>query len=116
MNAAKIFHSVFLYIVSTLIYLLFTLMWIPYILFKTKNVFLALWYSIKDALTSPKILTLLLSLIVLNSIFAMINTYIMLNPILFFAMTIIYIFFIVHMSLLIFLYYDKKYSYENENE
>lgn len=106
---------IFLFVVSTLIYSLFTLMWIPYLMFRTKNVFVALYYSIIDAFTSPKILTLLISLIIINFIFAIINSYIMLNPILFFIMTIVYIFFIVHMSMLIFLYYDKKYTYENEN-
>jgi len=105
----------FLYVVSTIIYSLFTLMWIPYLVFRTKNVFKALWLSIKDAFTSPKILTLLLGLTILNCIFAVINSYIILNPLLFFIMTIIYIFFIVHMSMLIFLYYDKKYTYEHED-
>jgi len=112
----KLSGWLFLYVVSTIIYLLFTLMWIPYIVFKTKNVFLALWYSTKDAFTSPKILTLLLSLIVINCAFAVINAYIMLNPLIFFIMTILYIFFIVHMSMLIFLYYDKKYTYEHEED
>ena len=90
-------------------------MWVPYLMFRTKNVFKALWYSIVDAFTSPKILTLLLSLIIINFVFAIINSYIMLNPILYFIMTIAYIFFIVQMSMLIFLYYYKKYTYEHED-
>lgn len=104
----------FLYVVSTITYALFTLMWVPYLVFRTKNVFLALWYSITDAFTSPKLLTLLLGLVIINCVFAVINSYIMLNPFLFFIMTVIYIFFIAQMSILIFLYYDKKYTYENE--
>ncbi len=111
----KLSGWVFLYVVSTITYSLFTLMWVPYLVFRTKNVFAALWYSITDAFTSPKILTLLLGLIVINCIFAVINSYIMLNPFLFFIMTIIYIFFIAHMSMLVFLYYDKKYTYEHED-
>ena len=111
----KLSGWLFLFVVSTVIYSLFTLMWIPYLLFKTKNVLLALWYSIKDAFTSPKLITLLLSLIIINCLFAIINAYIMLNPLIFFIMTILYIFFIVQMSMLIFLYYDKKYTYEHED-
>ena len=111
----KLSGWLFLFTVSSMIYALFTLMWIPYLMFRTKNVFKALWYSITDAFTSPKILTLLLSLIIINFIFAIINSYIILNPILYFIMTIIYIFFIVHMSMLVFLYYYKKYTYEHED-
>ena len=111
----KLSGWVFLYVVSTITYSLFTLMWVPYLIFRTKNIFMALWYSIKDAFTSPKILTLLLGLIIINCAFAVINSYIMLNPFLFFIMTMIYIFFIAHMSMLVFLYYDKKYTYEHED-
>lgn len=107
---------IFLFTVSTLIYVLFTLMWIPYLMFRTKNIFKALFYSISDVFTSPKILTLLLNLIMINFIFALINSYIRLNPILFFLSTMIYIFFIVYTSMLIFLYYDKKYTYENDEK
>lgn len=110
----KLSGWLFLFVVSSIIYALFTLMWIPYLMFRTKNVFKALWYSIIDAFTSPKILTLLLSLIIINFVFAIINSYIIVNPILYFIMTIIYIFFIVYMSMLIFLYYYKKYNYEHE--
>ena len=111
----KLSGWLFLFTVSSIIYALFTLMWVPYLMFRTKNVFKALWYSIVDAFTSPKILTLLLSLIIINFVFAIINSYIMLNPILYFIMTIAYIFFIVQMSMLIFLYYYKKYTYEHED-
>ena len=105
----------FLFVVSTLIYALFTIMWVPYLVFRTKNVVLALWYSITDAFTSPKLLSLLLGLVIINCVFAVINSYIILNPILFFIMTIVYIFFIAQMSMLVFLYYDKKYTYERED-
>lgn len=112
----KVSGWIFLFVVSTLIYTLFTIMWVPYLMFRTKNIFKALYYSISDVFKSPKILSLLLSLIIINFVFALINSYIMLNPILFFISTMIYVFFIVHMSMLIFLYYDKKYTYENEDK
>lgn len=97
-------------ICSTLVSFL-TLLWIPEIVYGEKNPYKALWYSTIKILKNFKsgiviyiyISTLIISINILN-------TLLMVYPLLYFFVLILYYYFIVYIVVLIFTYYEQNYT------
>lgn len=96
--------------VSSLMSFLFML-WIPEIVYQTKNPFLALFKSIRKIFAKPwKAVKLFIFMSVLNFVLSFINTFSIINPFLYFVMMIVYFYFLVYMVVLIFSYYDREFE------
>lgn len=95
---------------STLISFLFML-WIPEIVFQTRNPFIALIKSIQKVFSKTwKAIKLFIFMSLLNFILSFINTFSIINPILYFIMMVIYFYFLVYLVVLIFTYYDREFE------
>ncbi len=102
-----------LFLVSTTIMSFLFLLWIPEIVFQTKNPFAALIESIKKIFLKPgKTIKLFIFMTVLNFVLSFINTFSIINPVLYFVMMVIYFYFLVYLVMLIFLYYDREFEEE----
>ncbi len=88
----------------------FTMLWIPEIVYGEKNPFKALIYSIKNIFSDIKNYVLLFSfIIVLYISTCLINTILMINPILYFIVLLISYYFILYVVVLLFSYYEFKF-------
>ena len=98
----------FMVITSVVMYLL--MLWIPEIIYKTKNPIVALYRSLaklfKDFFVSFR-LYIALWLIGFGLLF--VNTFAVLNPFAYVFMSIVLFYFAVYFVVLIFLYYDRKF-------
>ena len=109
--------SLLLMIVTSIVmYLL--MLWIPEIIYKTPNPLVALWNSLvnlfKDFFTSFR---LFISLWLMGFALLFINTFAVINPVAYIIMNLALFYFSVYFVVLIFLYYDRKFSEHNdENE
>ena len=109
--------SLLLMIVTSIVmYLL--MLWIPEIIYKTPNPLVALWNSLvnlfKDFFTSFR---LFISLWLMGFALLFINTFAVINPVAYIIMNLALFYFSVYLVVLIFLYYDRKFSEHNdENE
>ena len=87
------------------------MLWIPEIVFQTRNPFVALLRSIKKIFVKfGKSLKLFIFMTVLNFVLSFVNTFSILNPILYFIMMVIYFYFLVYLVVLIFFYYDSEFE------
>ena len=105
----------FMVVTSIIMYLL--MLWIPEIIYKTQNPFAALWKSIaklfKDFFTSFK---LYISLWLMGFALLFINTFAVINPIAYIVMSIALFYFSVYFVVLIFLYYDRRFMEQVDDE
>lgn len=100
-----------LFLGSTTILSFLLLLWVPEIVFSKRNPFVALVNSVKKIFKKfGKSLKLFIYISVLNFVLSFINTFSMLNPILYFIMTVVYFYFLVYVVMLIFLYYDREFT------
>lgn len=100
-----------LFLAATSITSFLVMLWIPEIVFKTKNPFKALLNSVKKIFQKPaKALKLFIFMSVLNFVLSFINTFSIINPILYFIMMVVYFYFIVYLVVLIFSYYDREFE------
>ena len=100
-----------LFLAATTILSFLFMLWIPEIVFKTPNPFKALVYSIKRIFSKPmKSFKLFVFMTVLNFVLSFINTFSIINPILYFIMLVVYFYFLVYIVMLIFLYYDREFG------
>lgn len=94
----------------SIIFTFFTLMWIPEVVYKNKNPFLALISSIKKIFFTFKDYILLFSfVIVLYTSVCIINSILMLNPILYIAVLLISYYFVLYLVVLLFSYYEYEF-------
>ena len=106
--------SLLLMIVTSIVmYLL--MLWIPEIIYKTPNPLVALWNSLvnlfKDFFTSFR---LFISLWLMGFALLFINTFAVINPVAYIIMNLALFYFSVYLVVLIFLYYDRKFSEHND--
>ena len=105
----------FMVVTSIIMYIL--MLWIPEIIYKTQNPFAALWKSIaklfKDFFTSFK---LYISLWLMGFALLFINTFAVINPIAYIVMSIALFYFSVYFVVLIFLYYDRRFMEQVDDE
>ncbi len=96
--------------VTTIISFLFML-WIPEIVYQTRNPFMALVNSVKKIFKKiGKSLKIFIFLTVLNFILSFLSTFSLINPFLYFVVTVIYFYFLVYIVMLIFSYYDSEFE------
>lgn len=87
------------------------MLWIPELVYKTKNPLIALFKSVVKIFKKPwKAVKLFIFMSVLNFVLSFISTFSILNPILYFIMLIIYFYFLVYLVVLIFSYYDREFE------
>ena len=87
------------------------MLWIPEILFQTKNPLTALFKSIGKIFKKPmKSIKLFLFITILNFVISFVNTFSMLNPFIYFVMMVMYFYFLVYLVMLIFTYYDREFT------
>ena len=98
---------------SFVMYLL--MLWVPEIIYKTKNPILALWRSVvkvfKDFWNTSR---LFLSLWFSGFAILFVYTFAVINPLAYILVSILMFYFTVYLTVLVFLYYYKKYMAKNE--
>ena len=95
--------------VTSLLSFLFML-WIPEIIYKSKNPFMAIFRSIKKVFVKPwKAIKLFIFTSILNFVLSFINTFSFVNSAIYFIMMLIYFYFLVYLVVLLFLYYDREF-------
>ena len=86
------------------------MLWVPEIIYKTRNPFIAIFKSIKKVFQKCwKSLKLFISISLINFVLSFINTFSVVNPIIYFVMMLVYFYFLVYLVVLIFLYYDREF-------
>lgn len=87
------------------------MLWIPEIMYNTKNSFIALFSSIKKIFKKPlKSIKLFIFITILNFVLTLINSFSMISPFIYFLIMILYFYFLVYLVVLIFTYYDREFS------
>lgn len=103
----------FMLATSFVMYLL--MLWVPEIIYKTKNPILALWRSVvkvfKDFWNTSR---LFLSLWFSGFAILFVYTFAVINPLAYILVSILMFYFTVYLTVLVFLYYYKKYMAKNE--
>lgn len=103
----------FMLATSFILYLL--MLWVPEIMYKTKNPILALWRAVvkvlKDFFNTSR---LFLSLWFSGFALLFVYTFVLIYPVPYIIISILMFYFTVYLTVLIFLYYYKKYVVENE--
>ena len=95
--------------ITSLLSFLFML-WIPEIIYKSRNPFMAIFRSVKKVFSRPwKAIKLFIYTSLLNFILSFINTFSFVNPVIYFIMMLIYFYFLVYLVVLLFLYYDREF-------
>lgn len=101
-------NLLFLAVSSILSYLM--LLWLPEMLFKTKNPFKAFFTSVAKIFKKPlNTLKLFLYLTFVNFLLSFISTFALFNSFIYMLMMIVYFYFMVYAFVLIFLYYDNEF-------
>jgi len=102
-----------LFIVASALFSFFTFLWVPEIIYSTKNPFMALIYSIKKIFQKfLKTIKLFLFIMLLNFVISFISTFAMFNPFVYLLTMIIYFYFLVYVIVLIFIYYESEFVKE----
>jgi len=87
------------------------MLWIPEIVYKTRNPFMALINSIGKIFRKPwKAIKLFIFITVLNFILSLLNTFSFFNPLTYFILLVLYFYFLVYLVVLIFTYYDREFE------
>lgn len=96
--------------VSSLVSFMFML-WIPEIVFLTPNPFKALFASVRKIFSKFfKSFKLFIFMTVMNFLLSFVSTFSIVNPFLYFVMTVIYFYFLVYMVVLLFTYYEREFT------
>lgn len=99
-----------LFMLATSVVMYLLMLWIPEIIYKTPNPLVALFRSIGKLFKDFwKTLGIFVSLWFAGFVLLFIYTFAVIYPIFYILVSIIMYYFIVYMTVLIFLYYDKKY-------
>ena len=87
------------------------MLWIPEIVYKTRNPFMALINSIGKIFCKPwKAIKLFIFITVLNFVLSLLNTFSFFNPLTYFILLVLYFYFLVYLVVLIFTYYDREFE------
>lgn len=106
-------NMLFMFGTSILSFLL--MLWVPEIIYCTKNSFIALFKSLKKLFVKfHKSIGLFIYLAFLNIIISFVNTFAVLHPLIYMILMIVYFYFMVYVVVLIFSYYDKEFNKREE--
>ncbi len=101
-------------IIGAIIISFITMLWVPEIVYSQKNPYKALFLSIKKVFKSfwkSLGLFIFINFIIISC--TILNTLLMINPILYFIVLIVYYYFLVYIVVLLFEYYEQTYLKEN---
>jgi hypothetical protein len=99
-----------LFIAGTSVMSFLIMLWVPEVMFLTKNPLAALFYSLKKLFNKPlKPLLVFLFIMALNILLSFISTFAILNQVLYMVMMITYFYFIVYAVVLLFTYYEQEF-------
>lgn len=102
-----------LFMAATSVVMYLLMLWVPEIIYKNSNPIVALFSSIvklfKDFWNSFRIF---LSLWLSGFALLFIYTFAVINPVFYLIVSVLIYYFIVYLTVLIFLYYDRKYNHE----
>jgi len=100
-----------LFMIATSVIMYLLMLWIPEIMYKTANPFKALFTSIAKLFKDFRnTFGIFISLWLMGFALLFIYTFAVINPLSYILVSIIMYYFIVYLTVLIFLYYDKKYA------
>lgn len=106
-----------LFMAGTTVLSFLLMLWIPEMLYQTKNPFMALFKSLKKLFVRfHKSIALFIYLTFLNIVISFANTFAIIHPLIYMAMMIIYFYFLVYVVVLIFSYYDDEFNNKQEKE
>lgn len=104
-----------LFMIATSFVMYLLMLWMPEIMYKNTNPLTALFGSVGKLFRDFwNTLGMFLILWFIGFLLLFIYTFAIINPILYLLISIVMYYFIVYLSILIFLYYDNKYVEENE--
>lgn len=107
----KLFKMEMIFVAFSAIFSYLFMLWIPEIVYATKNPFKAIFKSIKKVFKKPwKLFKLFIFTWSLNLVLSFANTFSLINPIIYFIMMILYFYFIVYLVVLLFLYYEREFT------
>ena len=87
------------------------MLWIPEVIYKTRNPIVALWKACVKIFQKPwKAFKLFLFISVTNIILSFTSTFAMSNALIYFIMLVIYFYFVVYVVVLVFSYYEKEFE------
>jgi len=100
-----------LILTSTSVLSFLLMLWIPEMVYKTRNPFFALGRSVKKIFVKfVKSLKLFLFITLLNIVLSFVNTFSFVSPIFYFITMVLYFYFLVYLVVLIFNYYDNEFE------
>lgn len=104
-----------LFMVATLVIMYILMLWIPEIIYRSKNPLIALFASIEKVFKDFKKTSLIfLILWIMGFILLFIYTFAIINPIAYMIISVVMYYFMMYVAILIFLYYDKRYVDDHE--
>lgn len=107
----KLFKIEMIFILFSAIFSYLFMLWIPEIIYSTKNPFMAIFKSIKKVFKQPwKLFKLFIFTWLLNFILSFVNTFSVINPLIYLIVMVLYFYFIVYLVVLLFLYYEREFT------
>ena len=107
----KLFKIEMIFILFSAIFSYLFMLWIPEIIYSTKNPFMAIFKSIKKVFKQPwKLFKLFIFTWLLNFILSFANTFSVINPLIYLIVMVLYFYFIVYLVVLLFLYYEREFT------
>lgn len=99
-----------LFIAGTSVMSFLTMLWVPEVMFSTKNPLTALFRSVKKLFNKPrKSLLVFLFITALNILLSFVSTFAMLNPVFYLVIMLAYFYFIVYAIVTLFTYYEWEF-------
>lgn len=107
----QLYHWAVLIMCITAIVSFLTMLWIPEIIYSTKNPFFALFKSIGRIFQKPlKTFGLYLIITIINFVLSFISSISVVNPIIYLFCAVFYFYFFVYLVVLLFLYYEREFK------
>ena len=104
-----------LFMAATSLLSFLLMLWVPEIIYQTKNPVMALFKSLKKLfLKFPKSLVLFIYLTFLNIIISFANTFAVIHPLIYIILMTVYFYFLVYVVVIIFYYYDTEFNHVEE--
>ncbi len=112
----ELFNWNMLFVITSTVFSFLFLLWVPEIMFCTKNPVVALWCSQKKLFGKFKnSLKLFFYLVLINFVISFLSNIAAFSPILYLLVLMLYFYFLVYVVVLVFLYSDREFCNKTEN-
>lgn len=113
-QVVRLFLWEVLFLIGYAIVMFLTSMWVPEIIYQTKNPLIALFKSIKKVFKKPlEVMCLFFFLGLTNMLIAFLASFAMYNPITYIIIMMVQFYFFIYAITLVFTFYEKMYVEEN---